>query len=95
MDVIGSTGETSTDETSREPMGGELVDGRMTSGEGLGLPRQLPSFRPERLISEYWQTMLRFEQRAHVGFSLLHLILDAEQLLQLTRSLGSVDEMVW
>ena len=50
---------------------------------------RLSCFRPARLVTKYWQVRLRFAQRAHVGFSLLHLTLEAAQEWQLSRSLGA------
>lgn len=55
---------------------------------------RLPCFRPARLVSKYSQAKPRFAQRVHVGFSRLHLILDAAQLLQVLRSLRPVGEML-
>ena len=46
-------------------------------------------FRPARLVMKYSHTMPRFAQRAHVGFSLLHLTLETAQASQLSRSLGA------
>ncbi len=45
--------------------------------------------RPARLVAKYSHVMPRFAQRAQVGFSLLHLTLDAAQGWQLSRSLGT------
>lgn len=50
---------------------------------------RLSCFRPARLVTKYWQVRLRFAQRAHVGFSLLHLTLEAAQEWQLSRNLGA------
>ncbi len=48
-------------------------------------------FRPARLVAKYSQRWPRFAQRAHTGFSLLHLILETAHVLQLSRNLvGSV-----
>lgn len=49
----------------------------------------LSCFLPARLVTKYSQVRLRFAQRAHVGFSLLHLTLEAAQEWQLSRSLGA------
>jgi hypothetical protein len=53
---------------------------------------RVPCLRRARLLSRYSHTTFRFAHRAHRGFSLVHLILDAAQLLQLSRSLGPVGE---
>lgn len=45
--------------------------------------------RPARLVAKYSHARPRFAQRAHVGFSLLHLTLEAAQEWQLSRSLGA------
>lgn len=45
--------------------------------------------RPARLVTKYSHARPRFAQRAHVGFSLLHLTLEAAQAWQLSRSLGA------
>lgn len=55
---------------------------------------RLPCFRPARLVAKYSHTMPRFAHRAQVGFSLLHLSLDAAQRLQLSRSLGPAGAML-
>ena len=46
-------------------------------------------FRPARLVTKYSHRMPRFAQRAQIGFSLLHLTLEAAQALQLSRSFGA------
>lgn len=48
--------------------------------EAIALFRRLACFRPARLVAKYSHVLPRFSQRAHVGLSLLHLSLDAEQL---------------
>lgn len=58
----------------------------------------LSCFRPARLVTKYSHVRLRLAQRAHVGFSLLHLTLEAAQEWQLSRSLGAavaVDRDAW
>lgn len=46
-------------------------------------------FLPPRFVTKYSQEIPRFEQRAHVGFSLLHFSLEAAQAWQLSRNLGA------
>ena len=50
---------------------------------------RLSCFRPARFVAKYSHVTPRFPQRAQVGFSLLHLTLEAAQAWQLSRSLGT------
>jgi hypothetical protein len=60
----------------------------MTGEEGeIGLRTRVPGLRPARLVTKYSQGFPCFAQRAQIGFSLLHLIFEAAQRLQLSRSL--------
>lgn len=70
----------------------ELDPGKAWVTFGFSLGRA-SCLRPARLVTKYSHVRPRFAQRAHVGFSLLHLILEAAQTWQLSRSLG-VEETV-
>lgn len=67
------------------------VDELVPGNGGVTFVLRASCLRPARLVTKYSHGKPRLPQRAHVGFSLLHLTLEAAQAWQLSRSLGAAE----